>query len=292
MIHTDSHTFKVGSFECILIKDIDHVYKDPAAMMFSNAPREELEQVLRELDIALEEWNTYLSPYPSLLVKTGSHNVLIDTGIGTTYPPTEGLLMQELAAIMVEPEGIDHVLITHAHVDHSGGNADAVGKSLFKRARFIVHKAEWDFWTAEDVLAQPQNEWMKTVVEKNFRPIRSCFELIEDDIEVVPGVSFIFAAGHTPGHMVVRISSDGEQFWYLSDVFLHPAHIVRPDWYAVVDVQPEQAIQTRKSMLKQFSADQSLVHCFHFPFPGLGHIREREDGYRWEPLFAEDFDPD
>jgi glyoxylase-like metal-dependent hydrolase (beta-lactamase superfamily II) len=98
--------------------------------------------------------------------------VLVDSGIGFSFAPAEGKLMRLLEAIAVEPDDIDTILLTHAHGDHCGGNADSEGKVAFKQARYIMHKAEWDFWTSESVLAQPQHEWMMPVVYKNLKPLR------------------------------------------------------------------------------------------------------------------------
>lgn len=61
--------------------------------------------------------------------------MLIDTGIGSTFPPTEGDLMRRLKAIAIEPDDINIVLLTHAHGDHCGGNVDTEGKVVFKKAR-------------------------------------------------------------------------------------------------------------------------------------------------------------
>jgi glyoxylase-like metal-dependent hydrolase (beta-lactamase superfamily II) len=284
----ESYVFKVGTFECFLLKDAVHTYENPETFLFKNAPKERLTQLLQEHEIELERWSEWISPYTCLLIKTGSHNVLVDSGSGSTFPPAEGKLIRLLKAIKVEPDEIDTVLLTHAHGDHSGGNTDSEGKAAFERARYIMHKEEWDFWTSESTLAQPQHEWMVPVVHRNLKPLRDRFELIEEDTEVVPGVDIIEALGHTPGHMVVHISSGGEQLWYLSDTFLHPIHVEQPDWYAEFDVQPDQAAITRKSLLNQIVARQPVIHCFHFPFPGLGHISENREGYRWHQLSVED----
>ena len=180
-MHDKSYGFSVGKFECIVLKDAEHAYEDPASFLFNNAPKEELKQVLRENEIDTKRWK----------------------------------------------------------------------------------------------------EW---VVNLNLKPLRDRFELIDKTAELVPGIKIIEALGHTPGHMIVHIASEGEQLWYLSDAFLHPVHIEKPDWPAVVDVQPEQAVITRHSLLKHLGSGQTLVHCFHFPFPGLGFLSESKEGYRWRPL--------
>ncbi|MFC1996740.1 MBL fold metallo-hydrolase [Chloroflexota bacterium] len=281
------YKFNIGPFECVALKDWVHTYDNPATLLFFNAPKDHLIQALREYGIELESWQGWASPYTCLLIKTGSHKVLVDTGIGTTWAPDEGRLMGLLESLSIGPDEIDIVLITHAHGDHCGCNTDSEGGAAFPNARYIMWKNEWDFWISEETLAQPQHEWMSSVVDKNMRPLHERFELIEKDTEVVPGVDAIAASGHTPGHMVVRISSGEEQLWYMSDAFIHPLHIEQPDWYAEVDVDPEQSVNTRYSLLKQVATRQPLIHCFHFPFPGLGYIRESNNRYRWHYLTEE-----
>ena len=283
-----NYVVEMGTFECIVLKDSDGVYDDPIPPLFGNAPQEQLAQILKKYGGEFEQESEWISPYICLLIKTGSRNVLVDTGIGFLDPPVEGDLLRRLEEETIAPDDIDFVLITHAHGDHCGGNIDAAGKAAFKNARYVMHEAEWDFWTTDSVLAQPQYDWMVPVVDECLKPLRDRFDLVNEDTMIVPGVNFISAPGHTPGHTVVQISSEGEQLWYLADTFLHPAHIERPDWFGEVDIQPEQCVNTRKSLLNTLGEGQSLLQCFHFPYPGLGYIRRNREGYRWHPLTGRD----
>jgi hypothetical protein len=61
-MHAESYEFKVGTFECILLKDAVHVYENPSTLLFYNAPQERLVQVLQEHEIELEQWNKWISP--------------------------------------------------------------------------------------------------------------------------------------------------------------------------------------------------------------------------------------
>ena len=283
-MNLETYDFKLGRFECVLFQDAVHAYDKPASILFTNAPRDQLTQVLREHEIEIEDWRQWVSPYVCLLVKTDTHNVLIDTGIGSTFPPGKGKFLQLLQSYAVTPEEIDIVLITHAHGDHCGGNTDSELNALFKNARYLMYKEEWNFWHGEETLIQPQHEWMRAVVEKNLSPIINQFELLETNIEVVPGVWVVKTPGHTPGHMIVQLSSEDEQLWYLSDAFLHPIHIQRPDWYGDVDIDPGQVVITRKWLLDKIMEERPLIQSFHFPFPGLGRISEDKRGMRWQPL--------
>jgi glyoxylase-like metal-dependent hydrolase (beta-lactamase superfamily II) len=284
LMNADIYKFNVGTFECYAIRDWLATYENPATLLFFKAPKVRLKQILRENGIEITSWQEWLSPYTCLFVQTESHKVLIDTGIGSIWAPDYGHLTQLLDSMAVKSNEIDVVLITHAHGDHCGGNTDAKGRPAFPNARYIMMQNEWDFWISEETLTQPQYEWMSLVVEKSMKPLQDHFELIKKSTEIVPGVVAIDASGHTPGHIVVRISSGEEQLWYMSDAFLHPLHIEHPDWSAEVDVEPDQAAMTRYSLLNQVVDGRQLIHCFHFSFPGLGHIVRSGEGYRWRPL--------
>ncbi|GAB1545116.1 hypothetical protein NUACC21_77920 [Scytonema sp. NUACC21] len=57
-----------------------------------------------------------------------------------------------------------------------------------------------------------------------------------------------------------------------------------PEWQPIFDADPEQAALTRQRILEKISSDRSLMFAYHFPWPGLGHIRKRpEGGFAWEP---------
>ena len=92
------------------------------------------------------------------------------------------------------------------------------------------------------------------------------------------------AVGHTPGHLVVSISSAGEQLLFISDLAAHPLQVERPDWRMVFDLSPDQAAATRRRVLEGAAGEGVLVHAFHFPFPGLGHVVQEGRGLRWKPV--------
>ena len=94
------YRFKIGSFECVTVSDGTHIYAPPvfpppASFLFVNAPRQRLEQVLREHGLQEERWVEWLSPYICLVVDTGKHLVLVDTGADGLGPDT-GKLLQHL----------------------------------------------------------------------------------------------------------------------------------------------------------------------------------------------------
>ena len=288
---TDIYRFKVGDFQCVAVSDGTHTYAPPtfpppAIFLFPNAPREQLGQTLGEHNLDPEQWTEWVSPYICLVVNTGEHQVLVDTGAGS-LAPTTGKLVQNLKAVGITPEDIDTIIITHGHPDHIGGNTDTEGKPAFPNARYVMWQDEWDFWTSEQAetkLDEHVRDVLLSYARKNLPPIQSRLHLVNRETEILPGIKAIAAAGHTPGHMALAVSSEGEQLLCVSDVVLHPIHLEQPEWHAAVDFDPKQVQATRRRILKRAAVEKALVLGFHFPFPGLGHVSQSGDTWRWQPI--------
>ena len=280
--------FKVGTFECIVVNDGTFAYPQPAQIFFANAPKDSLEQVLGEHNLDPKQWEQYVSPYPSLVIKTGQHRVLVDTGAGS-MAPTTGKLIPNLQAEGIAPEDIDTVILTHGHPDHIGGNTDSEGKPAFPNARYVMWKDEWDFWISEPDLAELKaDEHIKQLLllfaRNNLPPIQGQLSLVDHETEIVPGIHTLAAPGHTPGHMAVAISSGSGQLLCIADAALHPIHLGQPDWYSVFDLVSEQALASKCRLMEKAAAEKPLVFAFHFPFPGLGYIIQKGEGWQWQPI--------
>lgn len=290
-MNTEIYRFKVGDFECMAVSDgtltyAPPIFPPPVAFLFANAPKELLDRALSEHSIQPEQWRAWVSPYICVTVNTGRHRVLVDTGADGLDPNT-GRLLRNLQAEGIGPGDIDTVILTHGHPDHIGGNTDAKGKPTFRKARYVMWKDEWNFWTseqAEDKLDEHVREVLLAFARNNLPPIQRQLDLIQHEAEIVPGIRAVAAPGHTPGHMALAISSKGEQLLCISDTFLHPIHIEHPEWHAAIDMAPEKLMNTRHLLLKKVATEKALMLAFHFPFPGLGHIVQKEEGWRWQPL--------
>jgi glyoxylase-like metal-dependent hydrolase (beta-lactamase superfamily II) len=279
-----TRSFQIGDIQCTLVNDGNFSY--PASWVFSNVPQDRLEDELRLHGLQPDH---VLSPYPCLLIKTGNHKVLVDTG-AANLAPTTGELLPRLQAEGLSPADIDTVVLTHGHPDHIRGTVDAEGKPAFPNARYVMWKEEWDFWTAEkiDLAGMKLPGEIKALLidsaRKSLPPIKAQVDLLEREMEIVPGVHAVFAPGHTPGHMALIISSGRMQLLALADVVLHPIHLERPSWRSVFDLAQDMAAKTRRELLDRAAADQAKVMAYHFPFPSLGQVVSRGQGaWRWEP---------
>ena len=287
-----AYRFTLGHFDCVSISD--GAFNYPLESLFATAPREQVEEALRASHLPIDRVAT---PYTCLFVNTGVHRVMIDTGAGAigenaarVFPNVDhsttqtGMLIGHLKEAGIEPVSIDTVIITHAHPDHIAGTLDRSGRLVFPNAHYFVSSDEWAFWMS-DIAATKAPGMMVDIARRNLEAMRDRLTLVEDGAEVVPGIRVVAAPGHTPGHVALSIVSEGAQLLHISDVVLYPFHMEHPEWVPVFDMAPEVAAASKRKTFDLAAEEQALVFAHHFPpFPNLGHVQYRGEGWRWLPI--------
>lgn len=218
-----------------------------------------------------------------LFINSGEHKILIDTGCGDSFQSTAGRLVKNLEAEGIRASDIDRIIFTHGHIDHVGGSFDSQGRPVFINARYITSEREWEYWLTRPGSNELQNMFFSPA-RKNLLPIRDQFELVKDDVEVLPGIKLIAAPGHTPGTVMVDISSDEKRLLCIGDIIHSQLEFIHPEYLSLFDVTPEQALNTRAQILSDVAKSGVLVFACHFPFPGLGYIMHNEGIFTWQPI--------
>ncbi len=261
--------FGVGDFQLTVISDGSGMLN--TSILGANAPEGAVDELFAANGLPT---GSYPNAIQVLHVNTGSNQVLIDTGRGSA----NGSVLPTLDLLGVSREDIDTVIISHFHGDHIGGAATD-GSATFPNARYVYSQPDWDFLQAAPADNQgAQNA--KTAMESLGDQLE--FYVAED--EVVSGIQAVATPGHTPGHMSFLINSNGEQLLHLVDSVLNNvASVQHPEWFVAFDSIPEQAVESRRSILGRAASEQIQVFGYHFTFPGLGFILPDGEAYRYVP---------
>ena len=115
-------------------------------------------------------------------------------------------------------------------------------------------------------------------------PLADRLAFLEDGDEVVPGLSAEAAFGHSLGHMMYRLDSEGAQFLVWGDVANHYVYSLQhPPSTVGFDDDKEAAIATRSRVLDMVATDGLMVSGYHMPFPSVGYVEKWRGSYRWVP---------
>jgi glyoxylase-like metal-dependent hydrolase (beta-lactamase superfamily II) len=221
----------------------------------------------------------------AFLVQMAGRRMLIDTGCGVSMGPTLGMLTDNLRSMGIEPEDIDTVLMTHLHPDHVNGLLDAHGRAVFPKAELVMNEAELNFFRDPD---SPSRSPLETL--EFFEGARLATAPYADrtrtvrDGPVLPGVTAVTQAGHTPGQTAWLIESGSESLMIWGDVVHMPnLQMAAPPAGTVLDIDRGQAVATRKRALEMAAADRIRVAGTHFDFPAIGHIKRQASGFGFVP---------
>ena len=239
-----NQTIPFGGLELTVLSD--GYYISDGGAFFGVVPK-----VLWEKKVRADELNRIYAGLNSILVRTGSQNILIETGIGNKlsdkmkriYEPKEELL-QNLQATGVSPEEIDIVINSHLHFDHCGWNTvykDGNAVATFPKATYYVQQGEWEH-------AQLQLERDRiSYISDNYNPLISSgqMKLLSGAAEIAPGISVALYPGHTRHLQAIFIRSGGKTDCYISDLVPTTWHL-DVTWVMAYDMFPLETIENRK----------------------------------------------
>ena len=282
--NSGAYRFGVGEIGATVLSD--GIIGGPPRIYASDAPEAELQEVLKRAFLPSDHLTLNLN---TLLIEAGGKRILLEAGAGQTMGPGGGRIFANLAAIGLTPADIDIIVISHTHPDHVGNLRSAEGERAFPRATIFAPKADWDFFVRNepDLSYMPVPEDFRrrfgAAIKRSVEPVTQGIELYEAGAEIVPGLTTIAAAGHTPGMVSFLVHSGSDQLLLTADLAYHPVVNVDRPWRPGPDRDKEAALNARRRIFDRAATDRIPVLGFHYPFPGIGHLLKTDTAYAWVP---------
>jgi glyoxylase-like metal-dependent hydrolase (beta-lactamase superfamily II) len=289
----------------------DGTYLLDGGAMFGVVPK-----TLWQKRIPADDLNRILLGLNTVVVRTGSAVVLIETGIGNKQPTklkeihqNQELLPSSLAAAGVNPEEVTHVINTHLHFDHCGWNTtlhpDGTVTPTFPNARYfaaageLAHgrlqldrdKVSYLAPNYDPLIATGQLTLLDLDATGNFTPtdprLQGPSELppipIQTTNEITEGIWVEAFPGHTASMLGVHIESAGQHACYIADL-IPTHHHLDATWVMGYDLDPLTCIAQRKQFLTRAIEGHWLVLFTHDHQVPFGYLEWNEKG---KPILAQ-----
>ncbi|MFO7620266.1 MAG: MBL fold metallo-hydrolase [Bacteroidales bacterium] len=235
--------------------------------MFGVVPKALWSRVYRS-----DENNLIVLTLRSLIIETGGHVILVDTGWGDKQDEKffrhvhqhdgEGLI-EGLRKRGYRPEDVTNVVFTHLHADHCGGgvkwNQARTGYELtFPEAEYHVSRLQWE-WAVKNNLREAD-----AFLEENIIPVSDSghLGLVDEEGELFPGFSVRIFGGHTPGLMIPVIKYKGRTLVYTGDLIPTAAHLPLI-WNMSYDIESLRTIDEKREILEEALANNHILVFQH-----------------------------
>jgi glyoxylase-like metal-dependent hydrolase (beta-lactamase superfamily II) len=274
---------RLGRFQVEIFSD--GIFRLDGGAMFGVVPK-----VLWQKQKPADELNRVAMDMNCLLIRDGQHVVVVETGggpklndkqkrnFGIDEPPH---LLDELARRGVRPDDVTLVINTHLHFDHCGGNTYRDGEKIvptFPRATYVFQRLEW-------VDANAPNERTRgSYLSDDFAPLEATgkLELIDESVEILPGIRLDRIQGHTRGTQTIRVN-DGKETLFFSSDFMPDRHHLPLPWIPSQDLYPLDTLAAKKVILPR-AIEEDWVVAFTHDLPRFGRIRQEDGRYRFDEI--------
>jgi glyoxylase-like metal-dependent hydrolase (beta-lactamase superfamily II) len=206
-------------------------------------------------------------PAGSLLVEiqpfaiiTGNDILLLDTGLG--FADSSGTLQvhNNLAVHGINPLDVTKVLLSHLHIDHSGGisNYDySMGKKTpaFPNATFYVNKKEFDFAMSKGNLSYVTNDF-------DFLSQMHNVVFTEDDGIIDNYISYKVTGAHSPYHQVFFIKQEDKIIFFGGDD-APQLHQMKSRFVAKYDFDGKKSMELRKQWWEKGEVENWQFLFYH-----------------------------
>jgi glyoxylase-like metal-dependent hydrolase (beta-lactamase superfamily II) len=271
-----SRIFMIGELTATALRDgyLD-IPNDNKVFGLGHTP-EEVAAVLSAAGQPTDKLHLDIQP---LLVRMIDRMLLFDTGASGNFGPTAGELPASLSAARIDPNSVTDIFISHMHGDHIGGLVNAQGALNFPNATIHISKPEWKFLTelgAEKAkeMGFPNYDAFVAATKPKVDAFAPGSQLIQGTVKAVE------IKGHTPGHSGYLITSGPESLLYVGDSMHHfVVSVQKPEWPMVYDQDQATGAKSRAALVADSAARAQRIYAVHFPFPGIGKIEKRAEGF-------------
>lgn len=220
-----------------------------------------------------DENNRIVMAMRVLCIERGGQRIVVDSGAGTKLDEkmvrnycidTDGL-GSALTGAGIDPETVMGAIVTHLHFDHAGGftyrDSNGAAELTLPDAIHYVQRRQWE------AALHPNEKDRASFFPDNYLPIeeQDMLELLDGEVEIIPGVTVIPTDGHTPGHQVVLIESNGEKLLYCGDLIPLASHVNLP-YIMSFDHFPLETLEEKRRILGLAAAEGWILFFEHDPF--------------------------
>jgi len=252
--------------------------------MFGNAPKAVWSRWCKP-----DEQNRIELACRALLVQEATgRRILFEAGIGVFFPPKlrsrfgvldhTHLLLDNLAAVGVQPEDIDVVVLSHLHFDHAGGLLSAWAENteyslVFPQASYVVGADAWD--RAESPHPRDRASFIPEL-----QPLLAAtgrLEIVQGDRSDTLGEGYHlhYSHGHTPGLMLTEIPSVDGPILFCGDLIPGVPWVHLPITMGY-DRYPELLIDEKQRLLSDLLSRNGRLFFTHDSAVALGRLRRDE----------------
>ncbi|MDR5835778.1 MBL fold metallo-hydrolase [Caballeronia sp. LZ034LL] len=279
------YAVRIGDVDVVLISD--GVLPLPTSTMSTNVSEADRNAWFDSRFLQRDRFDWALN---IALVRSGEQLILIDSGVGDgfEYFTRAGQSVMRLETAGIDLKAITDIVVTHMHMDHVGGlNVDGIKGKLRPDVRIHVAAAEVEFWKNPDfsktVMPETVPPALREAAAKFVKLYSENLVRFDRTTNVAPGVSARVTGGHTPGHCVVDIASNGEKLTFVGDAIFE-VNFDHPLWQNGFEHDPEKAAEVRVALLDEAVQTGSLLAAAHVAFPSIGHVAKHKEGFRFVPV--------
>ncbi len=113
-------------------------------------------------------------------------------------------------------------------------------------------------------------------------PLAEKATFVKDNADVASGVTGMAAFGHSPGHMIYRLESEGQSLILTADTANHfVLSLQRPDWRRKFRHGQAKAAEKPQAGLRHDRHRPAGLHRLPHAVPAVGYVEKQGEGYRY-----------